>query len=337
MHDPSKNKRSSSNASASIEDSDDELSKTNESNLINAYSTLKEPPAKKFKDDQINENAVAISTNESPKRNPFKVTAGLSSHLTELLSPTKITRENSSLIRNQSPVKRIEYPTPSPVKRMDYKKLEKLSRFQRTAVSNKKNVISRFFCNSTSTIVKTEKTDDDDNKALKTDATNIVQIIKTNVNNDNDNEMETVSSKSNGIKVESTNMLYLKMSTAINRSNSNGLERERTPERDDTSLSGSTGTTANSQPIFEDDDFIGETDSLSCSVQEILPERPLIVIEDDDDDDESVEVGAEERYNLEKQASRLISPSMISKHLNVCTLLYILLYEYSLDFIDSIN
>lgn len=195
---------------------------------------------------------------------------------------------------------------------MDYKKLEKLSKFQRTVISKNQNVISRFFCNGTSTSVKTEKNIDEDGNALKTDKSNSTEINKMHI--DDDNGMRSVTAKKNEIKVESPHILYLEMSEAINRSNLNGLERERTPERDDEPLSGSTGTTANSQPMLDEEEIIDETDSLSCSVQEIVPDRPLIVIDDDDDDDEEEAQG---RYDLQKQASRLISPSMVSKHLNV--------------------
>lgn len=318
LKEPSKKQTSNTNTSLNIEDSDDELNAADDSNLLNTYSILKEPAAKKFKDNEGNENSANTSKSDSPKRNPFKVKAGSSTHLMDLLSPTKITKENSSLIRNQSPVKRIEYPNPSPVKRMDYKKLEKLSKFQRTVISNKQNVISRFFCNSTSISVKTEKNNDEDGNALKTDKTNCTEINK--FYRDDDNGMKNVASVSQS-QAESQHILYLEMSAAINRTNLDGLERERTPERDDEPLSGSTGTTANSQPIFDEDEIIDETDSLSCSVQEIIPERPLIVIDDDDDDDEEE---AQEQYDLQKQASRLISPSLVSKNLNVSFLIFYL-------------
>lgn len=74
------------------------------------------------------------SRKETPKRNPFKKTKEYSNEL--LLSPTEITKENNSLIKNQSPVKKI-----------NYKRLEKLSRFNRTTVTAKQDVLSKFFNN----------------------------------------------------------------------------------------------------------------------------------------------------------------------------------------------
>lgn len=321
IHDPSKNK-----PSVNIEDEDNDES-INSDDLLSAYGCKPfEPPAKKFKDLDIQAqptSSTATSSNipESPKRNPFKIKSNASPHLMELLSPTKITKENSSFIRNQSPVKRIEYPNPSPVKRMDYRKLEKLSRFQRTIIPKDQNVISRFFTNppvKPETSTKTERMD-----ALKTEeAEQSTAIEKTEPEDDQDQMRALGNVKVKPVSATlSPNYLYLEMSSAINRSNSNGLERERTPDRDDISLSGgSTGTTANSQQLFDDDyddihaksNDAGSDNSL-CSVVEIIPERQLIVI---DDDDEVEETNARQSASR-KDTNELISPSMVSRNLYV--------------------
>ncbi|EDS31270.1 exonuclease [Culex quinquefasciatus] len=73
------------------------------------------------------------------KRNPFVVNSTSSNRRStpadQLLSPTKLTPETSSLLRNVSPVKRIEF-----------KPTEKLSRFKRTVFANEgQKIISRFF------------------------------------------------------------------------------------------------------------------------------------------------------------------------------------------------
>lgn len=307
--------------------SSDDDEQTSSRNLLSAYG-IAEPPPKKFKDldcpsPSTSQKITTCNVPESPKRNPFKVKPNASP---KLIEQTKITKENVSLIRNQSPVKRIEYTTASPIKRMDYRKLEKLSKFQRTVLPHDQNTItiSRFFShpavksesvtpmkidyiNPTSKTdtkaqhepsVKTEKTEeeihDDSNARLRADAVRV--------------KVEPGS-------VPSPDFLYMKMSSANNRCNSNGLERERTPDRDDASVSGgSTGTTIKSQPLFED------ADNLSCSLIEVIPERPLIVIDDDDD---VVDVGGDlsppyqEDINLVRSVTHLISPSMVSQHLNV--------------------
>lgn len=81
------------------------------------------------------------------KRNPFAVSSSsVPSRRSgpapeQLLSPTKLTPESSSLLRNVSPVKRI-----------DFKSQEKLSRFKRTVFANEgQKVISRFFSNGVAT------------------------------------------------------------------------------------------------------------------------------------------------------------------------------------------
>ncbi|XP_062534976.1 exonuclease 1 [Armigeres subalbatus] len=91
-----------------------------------------------------------------PRRNPFHVKSTAPVPVQEqfaesnaLKSPLKITAENSSLLRQVSPVKKIEYDT-KPILQLT-SKTEKLSRFKRTVLGNdSQKVISRFFSTSSS-------------------------------------------------------------------------------------------------------------------------------------------------------------------------------------------
>lgn len=85
------------------------------------------------------------------RRNPFQVTSTgpisinrRSAEPNQLKSPTKITSENSSLLRQVSPVKKVDFDS-RPTLQMRTK-TEKLSRFKRTVIaSDSQKVISRFF------------------------------------------------------------------------------------------------------------------------------------------------------------------------------------------------
>lgn len=128
-------------------DVDDEAAAMEEAeineDLLMEYSKERDPPPKKFKADaedfgETNETDTHALECTSPpprastsSRNPFKKESAVSDVLN---SPTRITSANSSLIKNQSPVKAI-----------DFKRLSKLSKFNRTETTNKQNVISRFF------------------------------------------------------------------------------------------------------------------------------------------------------------------------------------------------
>lgn len=130
-------------------ESDDEKLPTESQNddlVLNQYISFSEPSQKRFKDEsdrdeqfvETEENGIDDMTNNesakeqiTPNRNPFKKSNPCTD---ELLSPTRISKENNSLVKTQSPVKHI-----------DYRKLEKLSRFSRTMVTDKQRVISRFF------------------------------------------------------------------------------------------------------------------------------------------------------------------------------------------------
>lgn len=132
-----------------IGDSDDDgSSPENDDNLLGQYVSVPEPQQKRFKDESDAESIDSsgdcnqendteegkLTKATTPRRNPFKKQVQQDDGL---LSPTKITNENSSLVRNQSPVKRI-----------DFNRLQKLSKFCRTEV-DKQHVISQFFTPAT--------------------------------------------------------------------------------------------------------------------------------------------------------------------------------------------
>lgn len=125
-----------------IEDENLPTESQNDDFVLNQYINTAEPSQKRFKedydiedgsDDERNGSGESIAPKEptTPKRNPFKTSSTIKD---ELLSPTRISKENNSLIKNQSPVKKI-----------DFGKLQKLSRFNRTVIPNKQNIISKFF------------------------------------------------------------------------------------------------------------------------------------------------------------------------------------------------
>lgn len=134
----------------------------NDENLLSEYAQFNVPSKKRFKediedysdDDNDDDNKICEieaeikSTNQktTPNRNPFKKE---DKSADKLLSPTHITKGNNSLIKNQSPVKRI-----------DFKKLEKLSRFNRTVVSSNQNVLSKFFSTAPKPTSDTSKSEE---------------------------------------------------------------------------------------------------------------------------------------------------------------------------------
>lgn len=107
----------------------------NTEDLLNEYSKERDPPQKKFKADVEDiggaNREAEVQNGGATSRNPFKKESAVTDCCQ---SPTKITSANSSLIKNQSPIKMI-----------DYRRVEKLSKFSRTVLSNKQNVFSRFF------------------------------------------------------------------------------------------------------------------------------------------------------------------------------------------------
>ncbi|XP_035794936.1 exonuclease 1-like [Anopheles albimanus] len=128
-----------------------------------------------YEDVNVLEAMALLERQESPKRyrNPFVVATNTAVSCREasnaLLSPTKITPSNRSLLQNLSPVKRIDYSV-SHSSGQDIKMASqvdntatavttsRLSRFKRTnttascSASAGQKVISRFFCSQTSTV-----------------------------------------------------------------------------------------------------------------------------------------------------------------------------------------
>lgn len=100
------------------------------------------------------------SCESPPSRNPFKITItsrrSVNDNIdSELTSPTMLTMENSSLLRNVKPVMKTEYEPKAPLvaaaQKQTNSKLEKLSRFKRTVLpTDNQKVISRFFANAPS-------------------------------------------------------------------------------------------------------------------------------------------------------------------------------------------
>ncbi|XP_050100436.1 exonuclease 1 [Anopheles aquasalis] len=162
--------------------------------VLQAYGieTATEPPMKRlcpaekpsirsiaFGYEEVNvlEAMTLLERGESPKRNrnPFLVATNAAVSCREasnaLLSPTKITPSNRSLLQNVSPVKRIDYSASGQTSgQRDFKvtsqsdntattavTASRLSRFKRTntiascSISAGQKVISRFFCSQTST------------------------------------------------------------------------------------------------------------------------------------------------------------------------------------------
>lgn len=127
----------------SDEDDDEKLPTESENNdlMLNQYINPNAPSSKRFKDDESDERDVdcqpSTSKQITPNRNPFKKSSA-DSCVDPLLSPTRISKENNSLVKTQSPVKRY-----------NYSRLEKLSKIGKrrglTVVSNEQRVISRFF------------------------------------------------------------------------------------------------------------------------------------------------------------------------------------------------
>uniref|UniRef100_A0A8D8C5L7 Exonuclease 1 n=1 Tax=Culex pipiens TaxID=7175 RepID=A0A8D8C5L7_CULPI len=133
--------------------------------LCLTLSTEKRTKLVNFDEVQALDAMEALEASPSKtKRNPFVVNSTSSNRRSapadQLLSPTKLTPETSSLLRNVSPVKRIEF-----------KPTEKLSRFKRTVFANEgQKIISRFFlagAASTSVSPKTAPTTPKKSSPLK--------------------------------------------------------------------------------------------------------------------------------------------------------------------------
>lgn len=122
----------------SDDDDDEKMPNECENNdfMLNQYINPNEPSPKRFKDDENDQDCRPSTSKQiTPNRNPFKKS---DSCVDPLLSPTRISTENNSLVKTQSPVKRY-----------NYSRLEKLGKIGKrgglTVVSNDQRVISRFF------------------------------------------------------------------------------------------------------------------------------------------------------------------------------------------------
>lgn len=128
-----RSKRSLPPQSAAELDDDANQSVERSEDIMSQYACLAAPEQKRFKDDTVEPTAEPplLKSPPTPKRNPFKTSNPCTD---ELLSPTRISKENNSLVRNQSPVKRI-----------DFNKIRKLSRFDRTTGAASQQTLSHFF------------------------------------------------------------------------------------------------------------------------------------------------------------------------------------------------
>ncbi|XP_055528821.1 exonuclease 1 isoform X2 [Wyeomyia smithii] len=134
--------------------------------ILDAYGIKPktEPPSKKLcltmasSSTSISLQSIESSPTKTQfRRNPFQVAStgpSSSQRRSEVLSPTKLTIENSSLLRNVSPVKKIDFQT-QPTK------IDKLSRFKRATTictDDGQKVISRFFTASITSVKTIEQT-----------------------------------------------------------------------------------------------------------------------------------------------------------------------------------
>ncbi|XP_055608769.1 exonuclease 1 [Uranotaenia lowii] len=138
------------------------------------------------------------------RRNPFQITStSISSNgnrrttgeRNALLSPTKLTSDNTSLLNNVSPVKRNEFNSSKPLQTTQTTnlggsgKFDKLSRFKRTIVSKDgQKVISRFFSSSSSHSANKSL----DDAVSSTEAIDNKALDSTKLNESNDPDATTV-------------------------------------------------------------------------------------------------------------------------------------------------
>lgn len=194
--------------------SDDEESsidgRNNGEDLINEYITETAQPQKKFKSNETEnleeekcKNEKTEPTTPGKSRNPFKRKSLVTE---ECEQTTEITPLNSSLIKNQSPVKCI-----------DYRKLERLSRFSRTLVPQARNTVSRFFHNE----VKQDKIETELNGAKReeiVDETKCVEETKNlYMNTSSDSAVSPTEPSSSGESTSSQTSEITKELSKINK------------------------------------------------------------------------------------------------------------------------
>lgn len=151
----------------SDDDGNEKLPTENENSdfMLNQYINPNGPSPKRFKDDENDQNQPSTSNQITPNRNPFKKS---DSCVDPLLSPTRISKENNSLVKTQSPVKRYNYSR--------LEKLGKIGKRGLTVVSNEQRVISRFFTanqNDAAAIAKADSGIQEDSGATNDDNANV--------------------------------------------------------------------------------------------------------------------------------------------------------------------
>lgn len=275
------------------EENTETTSEENSEDLLSEYTKVNQPPSKKFKDDvgydsDDEESATVEVVNETeklkitPTRNPFKKQQPIETP--DYQSPTKITGENSSLTRNHSPVKRI-----------DYAKVEKLSKFKRTVLTEKQNVISRFFGKSSSS-----------NESSESEA-NVMTNPGTSAENSKGSDVQAESNKVSVTQVgceknvEASKCLYLNTSKESDSESSESISAEMTTEYQQSTLNLQekfghkkvpkrleiTRSISNTENITEDEDT--PTDLISTDESPSLASESPIILTDDEDDNNNEE------------------------------------------------
>ncbi|XP_065079181.1 exonuclease 1 isoform X2 [Ochlerotatus camptorhynchus] len=156
---------------------------------LTSTTTVKQQQRKAIDFDEVQVSEDRAEREKSPpRRNPFQVTSSTASisinrRSTEsnpLTSPMKITSENSSLLRQVSPVKKIAFDSRPTLQIRS--KTEKLSRFKRTVIaSDGQKVISRFFSASSSSQQVTTVIDSDDESPQQQEQEETSSIQTANV------------------------------------------------------------------------------------------------------------------------------------------------------------
>lgn len=185
-----------------LDEQDENKSSENGEDLLNEYANLSEPQQKRFKDDDVQktDDISVLKSPPTPKRNPFKTTNPCTN---ELLSPTRISRENNSLVRNQSPVKRI-----------DYNKLQKLSRFDRTSTTSNQQTLSHFFSDKSPTPKKVTESEPTPQLYFHEDTTSKDDVIAVD-----ENEMESEENDTASEKMEKSNPFAVLNNYVFSQSN----------------------------------------------------------------------------------------------------------------------
>lgn len=293
---PRTSKRISKNL---IESDDDEKLPTESQNdemVLNQYASLSAPLSKRYKDDvdsdeqscgaQEDRQNSSQSTNIpiTPNRNPFKKS---SSGTDTLTSPTRISKENNSLVKTQSPVKKINFRT-----------LAKLSKFNRTEVARDQRVISRFFNSNQKEIDEPSVVKSDSGIELdsgtKNDETASVKVNTSNAQMKSPNLLGTDLVKPNPA-------LYFTVSNVSTNESETNSEEMSVDNNVDDDLNGESQRIILDKFKFvlkekiddtECDEPSGLANSQAASDktdQSETNELPIILSDDDDDDDNEMD------------------------------------------------